>query len=64
VDEEQFGPTLPILPFRDLGDAVKQGECDPLWARRLDLDERCQSGNGARSQPRMRYGIGQPARDA
>jgi len=30
MDEEQFGPTLPILPFRDLGDAVKQGECDPL----------------------------------
>ena len=24
VDEEQFGPALPILPFRDLGDAVKR----------------------------------------
>jgi len=22
VDEEQFGPALPVVPYRDLGDAI------------------------------------------
>jgi len=42
VDEEQFGPALPIIPYRDLDDAIERanatqyGLCGSVWGSNLD----------------------------
>ncbi len=42
VDEEQFGPALPIIPYRDLDDAIERanatqyGLCGSVWSSDLD----------------------------
>jgi acyl-CoA reductase-like NAD-dependent aldehyde dehydrogenase len=42
VDEEQFGPALPIIPYRDLDDAIERanathfGLCGSVWSSDVD----------------------------
>ena len=37
VDEEQFGPALPVVSYRDVDDVVSPGQRHPLRAVRLGL---------------------------
>ncbi|MBB5706960.1 aldehyde dehydrogenase family protein [Sphingopyxis panaciterrulae] len=56
VDEEQFGPVLPIIAFRDEAAAIAQANCGPyglggsIWTRDVDrglaLAERLDAGTG------------------
>ncbi len=56
VDEEQFGPALPIIPFRDVDDAIERANAThfglggSVWtsdvARGTDLAKRLQCGTG------------------
>ena len=38
VDEEQFGPALPVMPFHDLEEAIERANATPLRPRGLGLD--------------------------
>jgi acyl-CoA reductase-like NAD-dependent aldehyde dehydrogenase len=54
VDEEQFGPVLPVIPFSDIEDAIRQangteyGLCASVWssdvARARQLTQRLEAG--------------------
>ena len=58
VDEEQFGPALPVVPYRDLGDAIDRanathfGLSGSVWG--ADTDRAAGGGRAAR----VRHGVG------
>ena len=61
VDEEQFGPALPVVSYRDLGDAIDRanathfGLSGSVWG--ADPDRAADGGRAAR----VRHGVGQHA---
>ena len=48
VDEEQFGPVLPVIPFDDVEDAIAAGECHRVRPVRVGLDRRHRAWAGTR----------------
>ena len=61
VDEEQFGPVLPVIAFSDVDWAIEQansteyGLCGSVWTRDIERGEQL----GA--LPRVRHVVGEPA---
>ena len=61
VDEEQFGPILPVIRYRDVDEAVARANANPnglggsIWSNDLERA-------AALAAPRMRHGLGQRAR--
>jgi acyl-CoA reductase-like NAD-dependent aldehyde dehydrogenase len=71
VDEEQFGPILPVLPFSDVDDAIAQanatdfGLCGSVWTSDIELGQRLADrlvcgttwvNNHAEVDPRIPFG--------
>ena len=62
VDEEQFGPALPIIRYSDVDEVIARANKNPSGTRRLGVVQRCPESNGTRPAARMRLGLDQQAR--
>ena len=62
VDEEQFGPALPILPYRDLERGDRAGERDDLRPWQFGLVERPGTRARGRREARGRHDVDQHPR--
>ena len=61
VDEEQFGPALPVVPYRDLGDAIDRANASALRALRLGVGDGWRQSRRCCRPTRMRDGVGEHA---
>ena len=61
VDEEQFGPALPIIAYKDVDDAVRRANSTKYGLQRLGMVERHEQGGRGRRAARNRIGMGQSA---
>ena len=61
VDEEQFGPVMPVIKYTDADDAVRRANASTMaWAARSGRQHR--AGLGPRGAHGRRLGVGEQAR--
>ena len=60
VDEEQFGPVIPVVAYDDLDGVIARINGGPYGADGLDLDGRSGAGRGDRRADRGGLGGGEP----